>query len=209
MEFQTARAGHRRDGASDRSPPNSQMELDAKVIARLCAGDIGALEDCYRAHGPRVQRLCRRLVGRDQADDAAQEVFVKVFENCAKFNAKSSFSTWLYRVTLNHCLKRLERERRRRSFSLPHSQTSDWGEAGLRAVDDRDQVEHWISTLNPEHRAVLVLREIEGLDYQQIADVLDLPVGTVMSRLHRARTKLIELERAPRVRATDLGVIPT
>ena len=134
---------------------------------------------------------------------------MKVFENCAKFSAKSSFSTWLYRVTLNHCLRLLERERRRRTFGLPHAQSSEWTDAGLRAVDDRDQVEHWISMLNPEHRAVLVLRELEGLDYQQIADVLELPVGTVMSRLHRARTKLIELERTPSVRDTNLGVIPT
>ena len=131
---------HSLNVAFGRSPSHAPMELDTQVLSRLRAGDIGALEDCYRAHGARVQRLCRRLVGRDQADDAAQEVFVKVFENCAKFNGKSSFSTWLYRVTLNHCLKRLERERRRRTLGLPHSQISEWGDAGLRAVDDRDQV---------------------------------------------------------------------
>ena len=97
------------------------MDLEASVISRLRAGDVGALEDCYRSFGPRVQRLCRRLVGRDQAEDAAQEVFVKVFERAAQFSGKSRFSTWLYQVTLNHCLKRLERERRRRTLELPHS----------------------------------------------------------------------------------------
>lgn len=185
------------------------MELDAEALDRLRAGEIAALEQCYRTFGPRVQRLCRRMVGRDHADDAAQEVFVKVFEKAAQFQGRSSFSTWLYRLALNHCLKRLEGERRRRTFSLPHSQTSNWAESDMRAVDDRDQVEHWIAALKPEHRAVLVLRELEGLDYQQIGEVLDLPLGTVMSRLHRARTKLIELEQAPRVTSKKLGVIPT
>lgn len=185
------------------------MDLDATLITRLRDGDIAALEVCYRTYGPGVQRLCRRLVGREQAEDAAQEVFVKVFESVKKFDGRAKFSTWLHRVTLNHCLRRRERERLRRTVSLPQACNSVWAADELRAVDDRDQIEHWIASLSPEHRAVLVLRELEGLDYQRIAELLELPVGTVMSRLHRARSRLIELERAPRTRKAGLGVLPT
>lgn len=185
------------------------MDLDPSVLARLQLGDIAALEICYREFGPRVQRLCRRLVGRDQADDAAQEVFVKLHERAAQFSGKSRFSTWLYQVTMNHCLKRVERERRRDTLPLSDSTTCGWAEDDLRAVDDRDQVERWLRALAPALRAVLVLRELEGLDYKEIADVLRLPVGTVMSRLHRARQKLIELEREAKSPAPRLGVTRT
>ena len=185
------------------------MDIDSSVIASLRAGDVAALEVCYRVFGPRVQRLCRRLLGGDRADDAAQEVFVKVFERAPQFRAESRFSTWLYQVTSNHCLKLLERERRRDTLPLSDSSTSAWAEDDLRAVDDRDQVEHWLAALSADQRAVLVLRELEGLDYSEIADVLALPVGTVMSRLHRARQKLIELESASRARSLRQGISRT
>ncbi|MEO6707968.1 MAG: RNA polymerase sigma factor [Planctomycetota bacterium] len=185
------------------------MDLDASVIARLRAGDIDALEICYRSFGPRVQRLCRRLVGRDQAEDAAQEVFVKVFEHAAQFRGKARFSTWLYQVTLNHCLQRSERERLRKTLPLPIDQVAPWAEAPLRAIDDRDQVESWLAALNDEQRAVIVLRELEGLDYREIAEVLGVPAGTVMSRLSRAREKLTLIASAPRTASPHAKVLPT
>ncbi|HTF91023.1 MAG TPA: RNA polymerase sigma factor [Planctomycetota bacterium] len=185
------------------------MDLDASVIARLRAGDVDALELCYRSFGPRVQRLCRRLVGRDQAEDAAQEVFVKVFERAAQFSGKSRFSTWLYQITLNHCLQRSERERRRKTLPLPLDQVAPWAEAPMRAVDDRDQVESWIAQLCDEQRAVIVLRELEGLDYREIAEVLGVPIGTVMSRLSRAREKLTLVVNPPRLASPHVKVLPT
>lgn len=170
---------------------------------------MAALEACYRVFGARVFALCRRLVGRDLAEDAAQEVFVKVFEHAASFRGGARFSTWIHQVAVNHCLKRLERERLRRTLELPAAVCSRDTEDGLSAVDDRDQVERWIAALPPDQRAVLVLRELEGLDYAAIGSALGIPVGTVMSRLHRARTKLIELERAAAERSRTLGTIPT
>jgi RNA polymerase sigma-70 factor, ECF subfamily len=174
------------------------MDLDASVIARLQGGDVAALEVCYRQFGPPVQRLCRRLVGRDGADDAAQEVFLRVLEHASQYTGRARFSTWLYQVATNHCLRRVERERIRTGAPLGEERAAGWAVDTLRAVDDRDEVERWLAEVTADQRAVLVLRELEGLDYAEIALVLGVPEGTVMSRLHRARQRLIELERASR-----------
>jgi RNA polymerase sigma-70 factor (ECF subfamily) len=166
------------------------MELEAGDVARLRAGDVRALEACYRVFGARVLRLCRNLLGRERGEDAAQEVFVKVFERARSFSGRSSFSTWIYRVTVNHCLHVRERELRR--VSEPLSESSGVDADPFRGVDERESVERLLASLGPEHRDVLVLREVSGLDYREIAEVLGIPEGTVMSRLHRARRKLIE-----------------
>src|SRR5690349_7816119 len=102
MEFQPGLGGRKAADSSARPLSDPRMDLDASVIRRLQVGDMAAFEACYRSFGPRVQRLCRRLVGRDHAEDAAQEVFMKVFENAVQFSGKSRFSTWIYQVTLNH-----------------------------------------------------------------------------------------------------------
>jgi RNA polymerase sigma-70 factor, ECF subfamily len=170
------------------------MDFDAPEIARLKAGDPGAQEACYRVFGLRVRRLCRHLLGRSHdAEDATQEVFLKLFERADQFSGEARFSTWIYRVTVNHCLNRLERERRRNAEPLAETDGASWAGDPLRAVDDRDAVASLLEKLPAEHRAVLLLREVEGLDYRQIAVALDLPLGTVMSRLHRARQRLIEV----------------
>jgi len=184
------------------------MDFHDSELARLRAGDVGALESCYRVFGRRVRRLCRSLLGPNDADDATQEVFVRVFERARQFSGRARFSTWIYRLTVNHCLHRLERERRRGAEPLSDENGSSWERAlswtddALRAVDDRDAVEKLLGELNPEQRTALTLREIEGLDYREIADVLDVPIGTVMSRLNRARQRLIELADASRAHAS-------
>ncbi|MBK8180604.1 MAG: RNA polymerase sigma factor [Planctomycetes bacterium] len=185
------------------------QEQDDDLIARLQAGDLGALESCYRLHGARIHGLCRRMLGRDHAEDAVQEVFVKVIERAAGFRGGSRLSTWLHQVAVNHCLKRLERERLRRTLEIPASAACRDGEERLRAVDDREQIERALSGLAPEQRAVIVLRELQGLDYAEIAAVLEIPVGTVMSRLFRARTRLLEQERMRTEGPRALGALPT
>ncbi len=196
MEYGGLAAGRNLDGGSMRPSPAPRMDLDASELARLRAGDVGALEACYRVFGPRVRRLCRNLLGRaDDAEDAAQDVFVKVFERAHRFSGRSRFSTWIYRVTVNHCLHRLERERRRAVEPLPEDGEPLWATETLHGIDEREMVECLLSELPADQRATLLLREIEGLDYREIAEVLGIPVGTVMSRLHRARQRLIESRR--------------
>lgn len=164
----------------------------------LKRGEVAALERCYRRHGPAVQRLCRRIVGEASADDLAQEVFLKVWRAAAKFDGRSSLATWIHQITVNHCLRHLERERRQRTLPLAFARDRNDARRDLQGVDDRDHVESLLARLEPEQRALIVLREWEGMDYRRIAEILNLPLGTVMSRLHRARQRLIEDAQPPR-----------
>jgi RNA polymerase sigma-70 factor (ECF subfamily) len=178
-------------------------ELSPAEIDRLRRGDLGAWELVYRRLGQRVHATCRALLGnRADAEDAVHEVFLKAFERAAQFDGASSFTTWMYRLTVNHCLHRLEKDGRRRGEPLPECEArelasvEDPPEATAGAGDARSVLERRLAALSDEHRAVLVLREIDGLSYEEIARVLDVPVGTVMSRLARARERWIALTAA-------------
>jgi RNA polymerase sigma-70 factor (ECF subfamily) len=175
------------------------VDPDQELARALARREASALREAYERHGTRVQRLCLRLLGRvADAEDAAQEVFVRLLERARDFDGRARFSTWLYRLTVNLCLHRLERERLRRARRLPADEGAlvDPGEAPHEALSRNEARAHLsalLARLSGEHRAVLVLRELEGLSYREIAAVLALPEGTVMSRLSRARERLIEL----------------
>jgi RNA polymerase sigma-70 factor (ECF subfamily) len=180
-------------------------DRDAELVARLKDRERGALREVYERHGARVQRLCLRLLGRTaDAEDATQEVFLKLFERAASFDGRARFSTWLHRFTVNLCLHRLERERLRAAAPLPldGGALHDPGDSPAEAMsrtETRLGLERLLSRLSSEHRSILVLRELEGLSYREIAETLAIPVGTVMSRLARAREQLVRLAAlAPR-----------
>ena len=186
------------------------MDPDLALVSRLRAGDGGALEACYRRHGARVYRLCLRLLGREpDAEDATQEVFLKLLERIDSFSGRAHFSTWLHRLTVNHCLHRLEREHRRRAAALPeddHDHPIDRADSPpeqLARTESRETLQGLLDRLSSEQRAVIVLREIEQLTYQEIAETLEIPVGTVMSRLARAREQLVRLAQARAPRRTQ------
>ncbi len=192
------------------------MTLERSVLKRLQSGDPRALEDCYQVFGARVFRLCRMLLNQDSdAEDATQEVFLKVLDRARQFRGRARFSTWLHRLTVNHCLSRLEKERVRRADSLEretahHAFESDRPspvEFAERA-EARRHLQALLARVPADQRAVLVLREIEGLSYAEIAEVVDVPVGTVMSRLSRARVRLTELV-APASSAPARPVTPS
>ncbi|MSR63070.1 MAG: RNA polymerase sigma factor [Planctomycetes bacterium] len=177
------------------------MDPDQELAAGLARRELGALHATYERHGERVQRLCLRLLGRSaDAEDAAQEVFLRLFERAASFDGRARFSTWLHRLTVNLCLHRLEKERRRVGRSLPDAdELVDPGaapDAELGRTEARETLARLLARLSGEHRAILVLRELEGLSYAEIAATLELPVGTVMSRLARARGELVRLAGA-------------
>jgi RNA polymerase sigma-70 factor (ECF subfamily) len=174
------------------------MDPDQDLVRGLRAREIEALRAVYERHGGRVQSLCRRLLGRRvEAEDAAQDVFLKLFERVRSFDGRARFATWLHRLTVNHCLSRLERERLRSTSSLPESDdlvartSAPHEDLGRR--ERRAELEWLLARLSGDHRAVLVLRELEGRSYREIADVLAVPTGTVMSRLARARAELLRL----------------
>ena len=141
------------------------------------------------------------LNNHTEAEEAAQDIFVKVYQSLAKFKGNSSFSTWLYRITANHCLDILRKRNRRRTVSLDalveqngdqiHGMfaTSDTAASGL---ENRQLVNKILSTLPNDYRTILTLREAEGLEYQEIADVLECSLDAVKGRLARARRQLQE-----------------
>ena len=153
-----------------------------------------------------VQRYERRVVGvalavvhnQDDALELAQETFVRAFENLKNFESRSSFSTWLYRIAANLSIDFWRREGRYNVLRgedaenelrrLPSSQGDSYKAASRTELGGR--LKEALEQLTPEHRAVVLLREVEGLSYDEISDVLQCPRGTVMSRLHYARNKL-------------------
>ena len=185
-------------------------ERERALVARLARRDRRALHSLYELHGARVQRLCRRLLGRAaDAEDAAQDVFLKLFERAERFDGRARFTTWLHRFTVNLCLHRRERERLRAAASLPRDGDELHGadeppEEALARTETRAGLERLLARLSDEHRTIVVLRELEVLSYREIGEVLELPQGTVMSRLARAREQLLRLaQRSPLADVAD------
>jgi RNA polymerase sigma-70 factor (ECF subfamily) len=183
---------------------------DALLVRHVQAGDLHAFTQLVRKYQDRVYNVCRRVCGHaDDAQDLTQEAFLKAFESIANFQGKSAFFTWIFRIAVNLSLSYQRKRNVRFTVSLeatsdqddtrtggPAASVSDnrWPDpAGeTAAAETRRQVAAALLGLDEEHRAVLVLRDVEGLDYQAIADVLELPVGTVKSRIFRGRLALRE-----------------
>jgi RNA polymerase sigma-70 factor (ECF subfamily) len=166
-------------------------EMD--LIAAAQAGDQRALDQLLRAHYPQVYAICRRMTGNDHdALDAAQDALIALTRGIGRYDGRASFSTWSYRVTTNACLDELRRRKRR---PTPDDELALDGRPGGppaldQSVSDRLTIDEALATLPPEFRAPVVLRDVLGLDYAEIADVLEIPPGTVRSRIARGRRAL-------------------
>ena len=180
------------------------IEEERALLARAQKGDSAAFEDIVRAHEATVYRLALRQLGnREDAEDAAQEVFLKAYTGLNSFRGDSKLSVWLYRITSNVCTDMLRRQRETVSLS----QENDEGEplelelpderfdpvALTERKDLREQIGAALQALPPEAREILLLRELGGASYDEIAAALDLDLGTVKSRIFRARKKLCAL----------------
>jgi len=165
-------------------------------VADAQRGDRAALETLLRRHHDRVAALCRRLCGEADGPDAAQEALLAVVRGLGRFDGRAAFSTWIYRVTTNACLDELRRRRRRPLPALDEERPAD-GRSGppdhATAVAARLDLDAALVQLPPDFRAAVVLRDLCGLDYAQIADVLGIPPGTVRSRIARGRGQLADL----------------
>lgn len=169
--------------------------LAERAALRRCRqGQIEGLETLYQMYAERVFRTCLRILqDRPAAEDQTHEVFLRVFERIDRFDGRSRFSTWLYRLAVNGTLNRLRRRRLSKLRQLRPSaevRPRDLPDRVVVAREAGERVQRLLSALSPDHRTILVLREIEELSYAEIAEVLGVPHGTVMSRLHRARQEL-------------------
>ena len=149
-------------------------------------------------HYDRVYAICRRLAGNDaDAADATQEALMAVVRGLPKFDGRAKFSTWSYRVATNACLDELRRRGRRPTPGLPEFETEDHAPQasapGLAdTVADRMELDEALTSLPDEFRAAIVLRDQIGMDYAEIAETLDIPPGTVRSRIARGRSRLAD-----------------
>jgi RNA polymerase sigma-70 factor (ECF subfamily) len=163
---------------------------DIDLVRRAVAGDSGAFHGLVDRHADRLYRLAVSLVGNAaDAEDVLQETFAGAYRGLKGFEERASVKTWLTRIVVVQ-VARWRRERSRRPIEampdLPHPQS------GSAAMDARIDLAAALQKLSPEHQQVLVLREFEQMTYEEIAAVLDVPRGTVESRLHRARAELRE-----------------
>ena len=178
------------------------MTSDEALVERTLAGDLSAFETLVERHRDVVYRVARRIVGEDEADDVAQDAFLRAFHRLSLFRGESPFRSWLLRITHNAALNALTR---RRVAPLDDADTNDGEPVAVATVrapaeqlevsERRRRLAGKLQEIGPPHRAVLVLRDIEGLSYEEIAEVMETPVGTVKGRLHRARRELIEILR--------------
>ena len=180
--------------------------LDELLVERAKRGDVEAFEQLIGQHQKTVYNIAYRLTGNhEDASDVAQEAFIRAYSSLAEFRGDSSFATWLYRIVNNACLDELRKRKRQRLTYIDESVTMDDGEMSRQIADTADgpeqalerveiqrAVQESISTLDDEYRVVLVMRDIQGYSYNEIAESLGINLGTVKSRLNRARNALKE-----------------
>ncbi len=172
----------------DELPQGASMSLSPETVQRAARGDRDSQQQVYEAMSSRVHALVRRIVGEHAADDVTQDVFIHVFTKMQTFNQESAFETWVYRLAVNDALQYLRRERRRSTLKLDESTVAK--RADRADLDIRELIEVAMARLETELRIILQLKEIDKLPYEQIAQVVGVPVGTVGSRLNKARRLL-------------------
>ena len=202
----------------------SDDQSEAQFIARLVARDESAFNELVVSYERRVFALVFRMLGRrDEAEDLAQEVFVQVFKAIDQFRGDSKLSTWIYRIAVNLCKNRTKYLSRRHANDqddvdamadrLPFSAAKGVSVGGISRPDELVEgmqlevvVKRAIAQIEPEFREVLILRDVEDMSYEEIAEVTGLADGTVKSRIHRARAQLraiVEKAMGEKVRSSQ------
>lgn len=161
-------------------------------------GDRQALDQLLREHQRRIHTICRRICGNDaDAADATQEALIAVVKGLPRFDGRSSLSTWIYRIATNACIDELRRRNRRPTPGLPEHEQADPNPLAAstprdpaEVVSARIDIDRGLQQLPEEFRTAVVLRDVAGLNYHEIAEVLNIAPGTVRSRIARGRRRL-------------------
>lgn len=176
---------------------------DAELVTRARDGDLEAFGALVERHRDVVYRVAARIIGPSDAEDVTQDALLRAFHRLHQYRGDAPFRSWLLRITQNTALNALEKRRalpmddeqlQREQDLLLHSE-SKTPAADLEATERRDRLRLKIMQLRPQHRDVLVMRDLGELTYEEIAEMTEAPLGSVKGRLHRARNELIELLR--------------
>jgi len=175
---------------------------EAALIERCRAGDLTAFEPLVEKYRQRAYRLAYNVLrDPEEAWDVAQDAFIRAFQALPSFRGDSAFYTWLFRIVMNVARDRARQHAARgRAFGTERVDEKDWDrilvdqgtapDANATQVEEREKIRRALATLSEPHRAIIMLSDLEGLSYREIAEVLNIPMGTVMSRLHNARRRL-------------------
>lgn len=188
--------------------PAPIVDPDRDLVSRCQKGQPAAFDELVRKYQDRVFNLCIRYLREPElAEEIAQDVFVAIYKHVGTFQGTSKFSTWLFRIVANHChnkSKYLRRRKHKQTESIDRPLETDDGELQRELPDDpgrspeelanrrllNERIQEAISHLDEDHRVIVLLRDVEDMSYEEIGEILDLPEGTVKSRLHRARNEL-------------------
>lgn len=176
---------------------------DEDLVRRSVQGDRGAFDTLVEKYYKKIYSLCYRFVGdAEEASDLAQEIFTAAYQNLKKFRGDAKFSTWLFQIATNRGKNKFKYLKRRGYFAARgHGESEDDRDSAQRVIPDNSTnpetllashqmqkiVQDAINELDPDHKEIVILRDIEGFSYEEIANILNLPEGTTKSRLHRAR----------------------
>jgi RNA polymerase sigma-70 factor, ECF subfamily len=185
----------------NRSNPTKEMMADgisdAECVRRVQRGEAGAFETLVRRHEKTIFNLIYRMLGdTEEAAEVSQEVFLSAFRAAGQFRGDANFSTWLYRIAINHASTRRKtlNSRQRKVVPIDSADSLHDPDPGplelLEKQEIREKVQFALNQLEPDDAAVILLRDLQDVSYNEVAHVLEIPVGTVKSRLHRARQAL-------------------
>jgi RNA polymerase sigma-70 factor, ECF subfamily len=178
------------------------QDISDDILLAASRGDLAAFETVYKAASGFVYNVAYRVVGnKEDAQEVTQEVFLTVYHKLKDFRFQSSFKTWVYRVTLNNAINYAKKVSKERNRTVEYDEQLNAVGTPEEARDAIDRGLHaqtvgkLLDLLNPEQKACIVLRNIEGLSYQEIADTLGINLNTVRSRLKRAREALLAMKK--------------
>ena len=177
-------------------------DISKGTIKKACRGDGGACEEIYKGYSGLVFSVALRITAdRSDAEEVAQETFIKVFSALPDFRFRSSIKSWIYRIAVNTALNFMRGEAKKRQKKVTYDddiftpQKGNNPASGLERKENEKAVRTLLGRLNPDFRACIVLRDIEGLSYKEISSVLNININTVRTRIKRARTHLINYIR--------------
>jgi RNA polymerase sigma-70 factor, ECF subfamily len=180
-------------------------DRDEVLAAAAARGDRAALDALLRRHAGLIHAVCRRVLGNaDDALDASQDALLAIARRIDTFDGRSKFTTWCYRVATNAALDEARRRARRPAPAETLPEPRQRGPGLDDAVADQVDIDAALARLSPSHRAAVALRDLVGLDYAEIASVLDIPPGTVRSRIARGRAALAD-QLAPGAGGGEIG----
>jgi RNA polymerase sigma-70 factor (ECF subfamily) len=180
----------------------STREADSALVERTLRGDLRAFEGLVERHRDVVFRVAARIAGPDEAADVSQDAFLRAFHRLSSYKGEAPFRSWLLRIAHNAAVNSATRKRARpldpraeTSEDTDHSDSERRPAESLERRERQERLQLKLGALRPSYRSLVVLRDLEGLSYEEIAELLEMPIGSVKGRLHRARGELVELLR--------------